>query len=165
MIADTYNSPVELPFNEGVLKVKRLTVAQLYVDIQNKIIEESIGNIGKLAKQIEDKDERCSFQIKALKTIPSGLEMESKVAEVNITFIGGVELLYAASKEFNDYTLDQLKYIVSQEENSTDVRNIMCYIRSEDKVVEDEDEEEGTSKKTKKTKLKKKQKRLTGDIK
>lgn len=147
MISDFSNEPIEMNIGERTFKFRQLSLLELYDDFAKIITSDCIKNITAVAKTIENKEERSEFLIQSMQSLPSGLGMELKVAEMEITMIGRIKQLYSAMKKDNDITIEELNHLVSSEEDlREDIDNIMTYIRNEHKIEKDPEEDPNKTK-------------------
>jgi hypothetical protein len=125
-VSDLSNSPIEFDIDGKVYKVKKLSVLDIFQNVEVKIKEDYLKSVTDMSKILPDKD-RPDFLRNAIKEIPSGRKLEDMVNEQINTVAGGIDILVTILNKCQQVSKDEVMSIVGKENNSTTVSSIMSY--------------------------------------
>jgi ribosomal protein L12E/L44/L45/RPP1/RPP2 len=125
-VSDLNNSPIEFDIDGKVYKVKKLSVLDIFSQVETKIKEDYLKSVTDMSKILPDKD-RPDFLRSAIKEIPSGRKLEDMVNEKINTVAGGIDILNTILNKCQQVSIDEVMSMVAKESNSTTVSSIMSY--------------------------------------
>ena len=137
-VTDLNNSPIEFDVDGKSYKVKKLSVLDIFTQVETKIKEEYIANITSMSKVLDPKD-RPEFLKNAIKEIPTGRRLEEMVNEKISTVQGGVDILFTVLNKCQQVTMDEIMGLVGKESNSPAITSIMSFSLGQVKNEEVED--------------------------
>jgi len=125
-VSDLNNSPIEFDIDGKTYKVKKLSVLDIFSQVETKIKEDYLKSVTDMSKILPDKD-RPDFLRSAIKEIPSGRKLEDMVNEKINTVAGGIDILNTILNKCQQVSIDEVMSMVAKESNSTIVSSIMSY--------------------------------------
>lgn len=112
-LAELTNEPIELTLGGITLKLKRLSLSELFPPAQAKILSEYRNNVNEMAKGLTG--ETLQIHLKnALKETPRGAELDRLVHEYYASPVGQAEMLLIAFNKCQPITEEQLTELVSR---------------------------------------------------
>ena len=112
MLSEFINNPVKLTACGKEWTVQRLTIGEVYGTLENEVKQEFFDNVREIGKRLDPKD-RAEFNRLSIKEIPSGSEMEARVAAKMGTQKGLASLLHLALSKNQKITLSECIDLVS----------------------------------------------------
>jgi hypothetical protein len=126
MVSDLNNSPIEFDIGGKSYKVKKLSVLDIFNQVETKIKEEYLKSVTDMSRILPDKD-RPEFLRNAIKEMPAGRKLEDMVNEEINTVAGGIDVLTTILNKCQQVTKDEIMAMVGNESNSTTISSIMSY--------------------------------------
>ena len=151
-VIDVANHPVDFEIAGKTFKIKRLSLLDLYAVFEAEARKESISDITAIASQMKESKERIQFSKEAMKELPRGKELEDLARGRMDSVSGGIKMLHIALSELNEITYDEVKSLVNDNRENTEVdaqiAAIVNYIIGTDVVIEEESKDPKDDKKT-----------------
>ena len=122
---DVLNTPVTFTVNNVPYKVRRAALKDLIPAFESDVKEEYLANAHRIADVIKEEDKKFKFLMKALKEIPQGMELNACVEQKMASIDGYVKVLYAALKQDNKITIDEVRSMAM--ENTIDCNIIFNF--------------------------------------
>ena len=112
-VSELANVPMEVDIGGRVLKIRQLSIRDIFGYFETKIRSAKIAEAKEMAELL-DEGERNSFLVEAWKSLPSGEGMTDMATDLMASVDGVSDLLWLAAKGINDgATEDEVKGLVS----------------------------------------------------
>jgi len=108
------NEPREVTVNGLTFKVRRLKIKEIFSYFQAKICANMLQEAKAFSNILEGEDKRL-FLIDAWKNLPTGTELTNKTADHISSIDGIVDILYLASKDYNETDVGSIKDVIDIE--------------------------------------------------
>lgn len=86
-LSELSNQEIEITLNGRKLKIKRLSINELFAPAEKRVKEDYIAGVQEIAKSLTGKDKQ-EFMMSALKDIPKGAELDKQAMEYMSTPLG-----------------------------------------------------------------------------
>lgn len=145
-ISDMLNTELEVIIGDKKLKVKKLTLEEIFAEFEKEIRQKAIADAQELARELTGR-EKVDFLKEVWKDLPKG---EALLAEVNALMgsIGGIQkLLWMSARKLQpDLTLKDVSGIVGNEKAVEDLAPVVDFICGFPKVKESSEGENSVGK-------------------
>ena len=115
-VSEIANIPREVQIGGHKLEIRQLSIKEIFGFFEQKIKDVKIKEAQEMSL-IMDASTRKEFLIDVWKNLPSGTELTDKVTDLMASIDGVYDILYLASKDYSDITLEGIK-------DSIDFKNI-----------------------------------------
>lgn len=139
-VSDLNNTPIEFDIDGKSYKVKKLSILDIFEQIEKKIKEKFIQDISSMAKVLPDKD-RADFLRASIKEIPTGKRMEEQVGDYLNTTQGGIDILITILNKCQQISSEEVMAIISKASNTDMVSQVMSYAMGQGKEEAKDDGE------------------------
>ena len=149
-VSELANSPREVSIGDIKLKLRQLSIKEMFGHFEQKIKNQKIVEAQEMAS-IMDSDTRKDFLLDVWKNLPTGSDLTDKVTDTMASVDGIYDIIYLASKDLNDVSEEIIKDNIKFE-NLGELTPVINWIAGmeniELSVEESEESEEGAEKKT-----------------
>lgn len=102
-ISELANEPIEITLGGRTLKIKRLTLKELFTPAEVKVQEKYIHNANLMASTMTGK-EKAEFLDRALNSVPSGKKLDEMAGEYMSTAVGVSDTLLMGLNKCQEVT-------------------------------------------------------------
>ena len=148
-ISNIANTAIQFKIGEKNYLVSKLNLQELFCTFQKRVKEMYIEDLKTVAQTLEGK-EKLDFLNAQMKQMPKGSELESLAGEYMDTLQGGVKILEIILNKHQNVTEDELKEIVGNSDNASDITAITSYAFDNVKIEESSAEKNVTKQKKQK---------------
>lgn len=138
-IQNLSDSPITFTLSGKEYLVRRQSFTEYFSVFQSIVKSEYFSDINKMAELIKDYNERLEFQVKSMKGVPKGDELDNIAMDKISTIDGGIKIIEMALKKDNKITEEELKNILTDPKNVNTMRSIILFVRGVD-IQEDKKE-------------------------